>query len=118
VDLSKPEPKVPKQQVRKVRRSRATGGRHGFPVGHKHSEEHRANITKAAHEVRDRRWKKNAERNKKILERYLEGDVGTVKIAEEFGTSRDVVRRVILQAEKETGQQIMRPPGTTIKNGA
>lgn len=83
IDLSTPEPVITPREIGPM------------------SEEKRRSISEAQSE----RWAKihaaNAERDRQIIERYKEGEVGYMKLAEEFELNGSTVHKILKRAEND-----------------
>lgn len=69
-------------------------------------------VQTAPEEVKETRQKKNLERDKKIIELYLKGEIGTKAIAKELDCAYQTVRNVLKRNNvklRPRGQTIYRP---------
>lgn len=116
--VGKPDlfPKLLKEEEKnpKKRAPREPGTNRG---GGSRSAEHQEALNQANIERWNRHHERNRDRDRRIVARYAEGGIGYMKIAEEFGISKDIALRVLNQAAAR-GEISMRKRGTTIRNGA
>jgi len=106
VDLSKPEPKLPKIKRQPVKK-KPVRDRRSDAI--KSTPEWRNNISKAMKEYFEKERVKNKDRDDNIVRFYIEGD--TVKeLSELFCMRRQTILKILHRARDE-GRVTMRPSG-------